>query len=141
MAVDADANENPPFRPPFGHAIPNWDFEIAENPKPGQYRYLQFAWKATSKQTKGMALTIGQTTFGMRLGLHAGEYKPTDGVVPKKVANQPPTDWEVVRVDLWDTFKKPIRVQMVGLSSRGGGAAFDQIVLGRTEKDLPAAKK
>jgi hypothetical protein len=33
--------------------------------------------------------------------------------------------------------KKPVRLRGMRLASPGGSAAFDQIVLGRTEKDLP----
>src|SRR5262249_27073137 len=40
----------------FGHTLPNWDFEIVRKPKPGQYRYLQFAWRALTPGTKGIAL-------------------------------------------------------------------------------------
>ena len=34
-----------------------------------------------------------------------------------------------MRVDLWDAFKKPVRVQGMTLSCDGGGAWFDKIVL------------
>jgi hypothetical protein len=43
----------------MGPSVPNWDFEIAENPKPGQYRWLQFAWKASSPETKVIRLLLG----------------------------------------------------------------------------------
>src|SRR6476661_4504675 len=29
----------------FNPDVPGWDFPIAETPKPGEYRYLRFAWK------------------------------------------------------------------------------------------------
>src|SRR5262249_32601302 len=66
---------------------------------------------------------------------------PADAPNPRKVADAVPADWQVVRVDLWEALKKPVRIRAMRLASAGGSAGFDQIVLGRTEKDLPAAKK
>ena len=49
----------------------------------------------------------------------------------------PPTEWTTVRVDLWALTKgKPPRIQALSLAATGGGAIFDQIVLGRTPADL-----
>jgi outer membrane protein assembly factor BamB len=141
LHLRGDATVYPPFQPPFGHVLPNWDFPIAEQPEPGQYRYLQFAWRALAPETKGMLLQLGAQQYGDKLDLYAGTYTPGDGVRPKKVADAPPRDWQVVRVDLWEVFKKPVRIQSLALGSRGGAAAFDQIVLGRTEKDLPSPRK
>ena len=53
----------------------------------------------------------------------------------------PPAEWRVVRVDLWKLLGRDVRVQAMSLGCSGGGAEFDQIVLGRTEKDLPAGGK
>src|SRR6476661_7368993 len=30
----------------FNRAVPGWNHEIREKPKPGEYRYLRLAWKA-----------------------------------------------------------------------------------------------
>jgi outer membrane protein assembly factor BamB len=137
LVLDKDADVYPPFLPPFGHALPDWDFEIAENPGPGQYRYLQFAWKAIAPQTRGITLQIGENRFGMQAGIHCGESRLDDGVKPKKVADQAPRGWQVVSVDLWEFFRQPLRVQTLRLKCVGGEAAFDRIVLARTQKDLP----
>ena len=52
IRVEADKISGPAHQPPFGHAVPNWDFEIVEKPeKPGQYRWLQFAYKAIASRT------------------------------------------------------------------------------------------
>ncbi|HLQ46827.1 MAG TPA: hypothetical protein VK137_18930, partial [Planctomycetaceae bacterium] len=131
------------WRPPFGHAIPNWNFEIAEKPQPGQYRWLQFAWKATSPQTTGIGLLIGRNFPAGGYAFTCGDLTIREGAVAtKQIAGPVPTEWQVVQVDLWDLFhKQPMRIQSLTLHSLGGGAAFDQIVLARNEKDLPAAKK
>jgi len=122
----------------FGETLPNWDFEIAEDPKPGQYRYLQFAWRALDPGTKGISLLVGdgrESTHAVTL--YAGRYRPDVSPNPTKIADVPPLDWRVVRVDLWELLKKPIRLRAMRLSRVGGSAAFDQVLLGRSEKDLP----
>jgi hypothetical protein len=47
----------------------------------------------------------------------------------------------VVRIDLWEVFGKPVRIRDLRLGAVNGPAAFDQVLLGRTEKDLPALRK
>jgi hypothetical protein len=141
LTVPANGNAYPPYQPPMAHVIPNWDFEIVENPGPGQYRYAQFAWKALSPQTKGILLRLDGDAFGKALGCHAGEFTPQDGMKPHKISDAVPQDWQVVRVDLWEAFRQPFRIRGLRLATRGGPAAFDQILLGRSEKDLPAMKQ
>jgi len=127
----------------FGETLPNWDFEIAEDPKPGQYRYLQFAWKALTPETKSAYLQLvgDGDAHTHALTVYAGPSAPADAPNPYKAADALPGDWQVVRVDLWDVFKKPVRIRAMRLSSHGGSAAFDQVLLGRAEKDLPPVKK
>jgi hypothetical protein len=135
LALAAGGRAYPPFRAPFGHDLPDWDFEVAEDPKPGQYRHLQFAWRALDPGAKGIVLHLGG------VDLYAGEHTPADGVTGKKVGEAVPRDWQVVRVDLWDVFRRPVRIRTMQLANHGGATAFDQILLGRTEKDLPPVKK
>ena len=140
LRVEAGNSAGAVYRPPFGHAVPNWDFDIAENPQPGQYRFLQFAWKALTPETSGMALLLGRPWPGGGVNFVAGEHKWGQGVIAeKKVTGTPPLEWQVVRVDLWDVLQgKPLRIQNLNLAAVGGAALFDQIVLGRSEGDLPA---
>jgi hypothetical protein len=137
LTLAGEGNVLPTWRPPFGHAVPNWDFEIVEDPKPGQYRYLQFAWKATSDRTTGMSLLVGRAWPGGGVAVNAGKYDWKEGVIAtKQMADRPPTEWQVVRVDLWALTKKPLRIQALGLGTAGGGVLFDQILLGRSEVEL-----
>ncbi len=101
---------------------------------------MQFAWKALSPQTKGITLRLDGDSYGKTLGCYAGEFAPQDDMVLRKIADAPPQDWQMVRVDLWEVFKKPVRIRGLRLASREGPAAFDQILLGRSEKDLPPVK-
>lgn len=67
------------WRPPFGHVLPNWDFAIVENPtKPGEYRWLKFAWKAASPQTTGITLRLGPH-HGGGVSVSAGEPTHSEG--------------------------------------------------------------
>jgi hypothetical protein len=125
------------WQPPFGHCVPGWDFEIVENPtKPGEYRWLQFAWKRLSPATKGIGLGVGPGHTGGWL-FTAGEAPKLEGAKPSSQAKEPPADWTVVRVDLWKLNGSPYRIRSLTLATVGGGALFDQIVLGRSEADLP----
>jgi outer membrane protein assembly factor BamB len=126
----------------FGHTLPNWDFPIAEEPRPGEYRYLQFAWKALAQGTKTVTFRVdGEPANTYTVTLYAGAAPPGTPLNSRKVADKVPKEWTVVRVDLWDVFKKPVRIRGMQLGAPGGSAAFDQVLLGRTEKDLSPLKK
>lgn len=128
----------PHFVAGFGHVIENWDFRIAENPKPGEYRWLQFAWRGLSEETTGIALRLyGDSSPGIEL--YAGRPAGFDRAVAVQVDTNVPRQWKVVRVDLWRLMKEHHRLSAVtalGVGAVGGPAAIDQIVLGRTEEDL-----
>lgn len=166
IKVEADKLAGPGFQPPFGHAVPIWDFEIAEKTAPGQYRWLQFAAKAMAPETRGLTVRIGAEWPGPAVWLDLGEgVKVAEGVlVRRQLAAQPPrAGWQTYRVDLWALLQgagkpaptvtqpgatgpgaagKPAptapRLRAIGLGTVGGPGAFDQVILGRTEADLPA---
>ena len=142
LALFKAGNAGALYQLPFGHAVPQWDFEIVEQPAAGQYRWLQFAWKAGSPQTTGMRLMMGAPFPSSSYGFEAGKMVAIgDGIVARKVSEAVPAEWQTVRVDLWEMYhKQPFNLQCIMLSSEGDGAAFDQIVLGRTEADLPPQK-
>lgn len=137
LSLSADARKDAHWQPPFGHVIPNWDFEIVEKPQPGQYRWLQFAWRAQSPGAKGVTLALSGAHYGEKALFHAGSFPKEDGILPRKIGEAPPQAWETVRVDLWELYKKPVRVRAMSMSCAGGAVAFDQILLARSEKDLP----
>lgn len=139
LELTAAGEAHPAYRAPFGHAVPDWDFKIAENPEPGQYRYFQFAWKATSPETTGIGLRLGGPWPGLAVCASVGDSRWLDHTVlaDHRVPGAPPTEWAGVRIDLWAiTGGKPPVIQGLGLRSNGGGALFDRLVLGRTEADL-----
>jgi hypothetical protein len=136
VALTAEGSTAPGWSPPFGHVVPNWDFEIVEHPGPGQYRWLQFAWKALSPKTTGIYLRASEGHHG-GFAITAGTLPAPEGAKPIVRADRPPSEWQVVRVDLWSLYGRPVRIRSLALGTQGGGAAFDQILLGRREKDLP----
>nr|WP_112474849.1 PQQ-binding-like beta-propeller repeat protein [Streptomyces sp. ST1020] len=137
----------------FLDTMHDWNFEIVEHPAaPGQYRYLRFAWKALSDHTTGIGLRLGSGGSadadggGHQENLHyvavnAGvSHFPTAPQVTEIMIPEeefPHGDWKLVRIDLWaQAAGKLKRITQIGLRTDGGGALFDQILLGRTEADL-----
>ena len=133
----------PPFLRPVGHTLANWDFPIVEKPGPGEYRWAQFAWRKADSATTAIALRLNGDAFGKHALLFAGAASTlTEGAVSVKVADAPPKEWTVVRVDLWNTLavknrQADIRLRGMSVESVGGGVDIDQLVLGRTPADLP----
>jgi hypothetical protein len=142
LQVETGKEVHPFYQSPFGHALPGWNFEIVEKPAPGQYRWVQFAWKGLAPPTTGASLLLGPPWPGHGVAVTAGEPIWKEGVaVNKEIEDTLPQEWQVVRVDLWDALKKPLNIQSLNLSAAGGPAAFDQIILGRSEADLPPIPK
>ncbi len=99
--------------------VAHWSFAIREQPQGGEYRYLQFATKALSPQTTRVTLTV--------VGA-----KPI-------VVEKPSEQWATTRVDLLPLLGgKPATITSINFGAEGGPAAFDQVLLGRTLKDLEA---
>ncbi len=140
LALKAEGAAGAAWQPPFGHTVPNWAFAIVEKPeKPGQYRWLQFAWKALSPQTRGISLRLASSHYG-GLTFHAGQATAFEGATAVKQGDTPPAEWTVVRVDLWSLMKRTETLVNINLGAVGDGAGFDQILLGRTEDDLKAVQ-
>ena len=140
LSLSANSRADAIWQPPFGHVIPNWDFEVVEKPEPGQYRWLQFSWRSTAPQAKAISLALSGAHYGEKAVFHAGAPPKEDGTLPRKIADAPPPTWETVRVDLWDLYRKPVRIRSMSLSSAGAAAAFDRVLLAREKKDLPPVK-
>lgn len=135
LALTAAGSTAPHYRVPFGHTVPNWDFEIVQNPRPGQYRWLEFAWKALSPATKGMVLHVGPHQQG-GLAIVAGQ-RPNGFFKSFYAARREPSeDWKVIRIDLWTAWGGDFRLRSLALHALGDGALFDRIQLSATEAAL-----
>ncbi len=141
LAMAADKTANAYYRPPFGHLIPNWAFRIVENPsKPGEYRWLSFAWKGT-ENSRGLTLRVGEHHAG-GVVLHAGDATKFEPILAAhQVAASPPRQWTQVTVDLWKLAGREMTIGSMSLSTIGGAGSFDRIHLGRTEADAAAKDK
>jgi hypothetical protein len=126
------------IHPTAGYIYPDWYVPIAEHPQPGEYRYLQFAWKAMSPSTTGMTLVFNCNTFTVCTG--TGSAYP--GTPFTKVGDNAPANWTTVTIDLWEAFgRHPFRLGCMGFNSKGGKAGLAQVMLGRSKENLPTAQK
>ena len=120
----------------FNMQMPGWQFKIAENPGPGEYRYLRFAWKRT--EAPGIMLQL-HARSGAWHRYYAGTLtKQTQSWgAMTRVADEAPRQWELVTRDLFKDFG-PMTLTGIGLSAlEGPGLAyFDHVYLGRTVEDL-----
>jgi hypothetical protein len=139
LKVNGNQTIAPQFQQVYGHTVPTWDFEIAENPAPGQYRWLQFAVKALSPNTRGASIYLWGD--GPNATLRLGEETPNLGGIKLQLGDTVPVEWKTYRVDLWDLYKKPGRVRSAYFAAMGDAVGFDQVVLARTENDLPPMSK
>src|SRR5262249_43145360 len=118
----------------FSTNLPGWNYRIAENPEPGKFRYVRFAWQRT--QSPGILLqfyTIPKTWEGYYAGtISARIQRPMI-----RIADEPPRKWQVVTRDLFEDFG-PITITGINFSAMEGPgeAYFDHIYLARTVADL-----
>lgn len=120
--------------------IPGWEYHIAENPGPGEFRYLRFAWKSRGGQGIMLELAADGQWPPAETPLrryYAG--KNTTGWAAVQVAPQVPAEWTVVTCDLW---KDSGFFTLTGLAptTMGGEALFDRIELVRSLDALPVGK-
>lgn len=120
--------------PPQRHSprLPGWDYHIAENPQPGEFRCLRFAWK--SPQAHGIMLELAADGQWPPAEQPLRRYfcgKNTTGWQGREVSPQIARDWTVVTVDLW---RDCGAFTLTGLAptAMGGAALFDCIQLLRT---------
>ncbi len=119
----------PPQR--YSPRIANWSFRIRENPAPGEYRYMRFAWKAAEAKGIMLELAAGGHWPSADKPLrryHAGENNT--GWQSLEVDSAAPREWTVVTRDLWQDVGD---FTLTGLAPTaiGGAVYFDRIELMR----------
>jgi hypothetical protein len=128
----------------FRTKLPGLGVEIVENPGPGQFRYLRYAWKKRGGANILLQLNVGK--WGPTQGQDGPAYRYEAGGGPNpfqakavRVAEQLPGEWVVVTRDLFADFGA-FRLEGIAFTATDGEAAlFDHLYLGRSEADFPAA--
>lgn len=122
----------PPQR--FSARVPEWAFRIAEKPGPGEFRYVQFAWR-----TEGEGVMIELAADGQwpqanepLRRYYAG--KNGSGWQAVEVSPAVPREWVVVSRDLWKDFGS-FTLTGIAPTAFGGEARFDRIRLLRSMDD------
>lgn len=129
----------------YNPALPGLGVKIRQNPGPGEYRYLQFAWKKHGGERICLQLN------------HDGQWGPVPSTNPLKfrydagpaagdayggalrVDGKLPSDWVVVTRDLFADLGEFIFTGLSLAPVDGEFALFDHIYLGRTPRDFDAA--
>jgi hypothetical protein len=124
----------------FNPNMPGFGMEIRENPAPGEFRYIRFAWKKVGGQEICLQLAH-DGKFGPAAGkpqkfrYHAGPGPEPYGA-SLAVDIKVPTEWTVVTRDLFADFGE-FTLTGIGLSPLDGQFGYyDHIYLGRTPSDF-----
>ena len=132
IAADRHAGQvslrvTPPQR--FSPRIKGWEFRIRENPGPGEYRYLRFAWKSAGAHGVMLELAADGRWPPAEKPLrryHAG--RNTTGWQSVEISPSAPREWTVVTRDLWKDFGD-FTLTGIAPTAMGGDALFDRIEL------------
>ena len=136
LKVTPDRKANP--------ALPGMALKIRENPGPGEYRYLQFAWRKDGGQT--VCLELGHDgQFGPLAG-HPAKFRYHAGPGPEalgasdQLAPALPGAFTVVTRDLFFDFGEFTLTGLGFAPIDGNFALFDHIYLGKTPADFDLVK-
>ncbi len=116
-------------------SISGWNYRIVENPDPGEYRYLRFAWK--SRGAGGVMIELAGGGKWPPAGQPLWRYysgQNTTGWAAVQVAQESPQEWIVVTRDLWKDFGEFV-LTGIAPTAMGGDALFDRIELLRSLDD------
>ena len=117
----------PPQR--YSVRIKDWDFRIREKPGPGEYRYLQLAWKTDG--AKGVLIELADN----------GKWPPAEKPLRRYYSGQNTTKWQATQIspkapqkwtvitrDLWRDFGE-FTLTGIAPTAMDGPVLFDRIEL------------
>ena len=116
----------------YSARIPNWSFKIRENPGPGEFRYLQLAWKAPDAD--GVMLEISDNGNWPEPNDPKRRYysgKNTSKWKATQISSETPGEWTVVTRDMWKEFGD-FTLTGIAPTALDGPAWFDKIELLRS---------
>ncbi|MBL7040117.1 MAG: c-type cytochrome [Pirellulaceae bacterium] len=123
----------PPQR--WSLSIPGWEYRVAVDPQPGEFRYLRFAWKSCGGAGVMIELAGGGKWPPAEKPIwryYSG--KNTTGWAACQVSSEAPKEWTTVTCDLWKDFGS-FTLTGIAPTAIGGEAIFDRIELLRTLDD------
>ncbi len=122
----------------FTEHVPGWEYPVVEKPRPGEYRFIRFAWKkpatATPPAPGGVMVQLcisGIDWFRYHAGTNLAGFAPAI-----QVSAAAPAEWEVVTRDLYADYGRPHTLTGAAFTSMNGIALYDHMYLGRTIEDL-----
>ena len=122
-----------------GVKIPDWNFSIREQPKPGEHRFLRLAWKKRGEGSVMIELASNGNWPDAKVA--KGRYfagANSTGWAAVSVAPVAPADWTVVTLDLWKDIGDFTLTGIAPTCDRGEEAFFDSILLGPSIASLDA---
>ncbi len=122
-----------------GLRIPNWNYPIRENPKPGEYRYLRLAWK--KRGAGGVMLELAASGHWPDAKVARGRYVAgpnTTGWAALSVGDVAPSDWTLVTFDLWKDMGDFMLTGCAPTCDQGEEAFFDSLILAPSRESLAA---
>ena len=126
----------------FRTKMPGWNFTIAQDPGPGQFRYLRFAWRKQGGNNIMLQLHAGSAWGPQRdkpgpsYRYEAGPAQNTFNLAAVRVDTHLPDDWVVVTRDLFADFGSFALTGIGFASGSGEYALFDHIYLARHLDDF-----
>jgi len=131
----------------FHEKVPNLDLTIRENPGPGEYRYLRFAWKKNGGTSICLQINHdgnwgpgGSGKKGAKFRYHAGPGGECYGA-SIKLDDTLPDEFTLVTRDLFTDFGE-FNFTGIALSPVDGEyGLFDHLYLGRSQTDFEMTEK
>lgn len=119
---------------------------IRENPGPGEYRYITFAWVKWGGEQIGMKFHVSEKSVNQKGKKYDFTYIAGE---PKDLINQltglnlgdKPGHWMVMTRDLWKDFGNITLTGMSFICPERRDAGFDEIFLAKTQDDIKNAPK
>ena len=119
---------------------------IRENPGPGEYRYITFAWVKWGGEQIGMKFHVSEKSASQKGKKYDFTYIAGE---PKDLINQlkgldlgdKPGHWMVMTRDLWKDFGNITLTGISFICPEKRDAGFDEIFLAKTQDDIKNAPK